>query len=190
MRRDGVEKFGPFGRSSRIGHVACNQDRIERVLGVESRELRQHLSQPFVAARSRSPALDAKAIALADDMESDRCTIRHVRLVRAVVKDVHIVGRRHGGVRNRPDERGDRDIAADQHDAVGQRDAGPGAAVSEDREIARQYANGQASQPGARHPQISRPDTSAAAAEAGWMPGVRRAALPRARWRSASRQTE
>ena len=61
-------------RAARIGHVAGDEDDVERPLRVDVVQPRQHPAQPLVAARTGPPALDAKAVALADDVE-----VRQVR---------------------------------------------------------------------------------------------------------------
>jgi hypothetical protein len=46
-----------------------DQDRVERLFGVERIQLHEQALQPIVAARTRSAALDAKAVALAHDVD-------------------------------------------------------------------------------------------------------------------------
>jgi hypothetical protein len=69
MRRHRIEELGPFGGAAGVGHVPGDQDEIERGLGVQDLKLVQHPLQSVIAARARSSALDAKAVALADDMD-------------------------------------------------------------------------------------------------------------------------
>src|SRR5262249_11594059 len=63
-----LEEFGPFRRTARVGEIPGDQDGVERVLSPDDLQLCQRLSKSFVAARTRSAALDAKAILLADHM--------------------------------------------------------------------------------------------------------------------------
>ena len=68
MRADDVEKLGPFGRCSRIRHVAADEDEVKRLFGVQGGKPGKSLFEPIVAARTAAPALDAKPVAFADDM--------------------------------------------------------------------------------------------------------------------------
>ena len=69
MARENVEELGPFGRASGVGHVAGDENKVERPGGVLGLEARHHLLHPLIAAGPAPPALDAKAIALAHDMD-------------------------------------------------------------------------------------------------------------------------
>ena len=69
MRGHGVKELGPFGGAAGVGHVAGDEDEIDRDLGVDRFELGEQPLQPLIAARARSSALDAEAVALADGMD-------------------------------------------------------------------------------------------------------------------------
>src|SRR5262249_28679745 len=63
-----LEELGPFRRTASVGEIAGDQDGVERAPRVDGLQLCQRLSKPFVAPRTRSAALDAKAILLAHHM--------------------------------------------------------------------------------------------------------------------------
>ena len=69
MSLDDVEKFGPFGGNSRIRHVAADEHEVERLRGVQGREPLHRADEPPVATRPGATAFDAKAVALADDVD-------------------------------------------------------------------------------------------------------------------------
>jgi len=69
MCRDHVEEFRPLGRTACVRHVPCDEDEVQRPGGVQGVELGQGPLQPDVAARADPPALDAKAVAFADNVD-------------------------------------------------------------------------------------------------------------------------
>ena len=69
MAGENVEELGPFSRTPCIGHVAGDEDKVERLGGVLGLETSHDLPDAIVAARAAPPALDPKAITLADDMD-------------------------------------------------------------------------------------------------------------------------
>ena len=58
MRREGIEKLCPFSRTTGIGQISRDQDRVERLLRVDLLQSRQGLPEPPVPSRAGSPALD------------------------------------------------------------------------------------------------------------------------------------
>src|SRR6202043_1013658 len=94
---------------------------IQRVRRVERLELREEPLEPCVAARTRSSALDAKPVVLADNVEVGQ--MRHPPLaagLKASLESVKIAGLRHGCVGEDPHERARRKIDRNQNDAVGE----------------------------------------------------------------------
>ena len=122
MRVDNIEELGPFRRRPGVGHVPGDEDEIERPLGVNFGETLKSRSQPPVAAGPGAAALDAKTVALADDVDvREMRDPPHARAGRRVVercKIERLVGR---GVGKAPDERSGREISRHQGDRVGDR---------------------------------------------------------------------
>ena len=121
MHRQRIQELGPFGGAACVGHVPGDEDRIQRVRRVERLELREQPLEPCVAARTRSSALDAKPVTLADDVEIGQ--MRHPPLaagLKASLESVIIAGLRHGRVGEGPHQRAHGEINRNQNDAVGQ----------------------------------------------------------------------
>ena len=79
--------------------------------------------QPLIAARAGPPALDAKAVALADDMDvGEMHDPPCLRAGGTLLEGGEVARLRRGGVGHAPDQGADGEIAHDQHDAVGERD--------------------------------------------------------------------
>jgi hypothetical protein len=80
-------------------------------------QLREQPSQALVAARPRPAALEAEAVALADDVQ-----VRKVRdapraaIGGAFIEMLEVAGLGHGRIGDPPDQRGSREIPGDQHD--------------------------------------------------------------------------
>ena len=125
-------------------------------------QLVQHPPEAFIAARAGPSALDAKAVALADDVD-----VRQMHdppqpgIVRPPVEGGEIARLGHGGVGHAPDEGGDGEIGADQDDAVGKRhadEAAPAADLGEaaeqlcarPNEIEHEQGNGADQEPGGK----------------------------------------
>ena len=122
MRRQNVEEFGPFGRAPGVGHVPGDEDEVQRAGGVRGLESAHDPFEALVAARAAPSALDAKAVALADDMDvgemsdppdaaADGRGVERFEVERLV----------HGRVGEAPDERGRREIGRHDDDGVGER---------------------------------------------------------------------
>ena len=121
MARDDVEKFGPFGRASGVGHVASDEHKIERPNRVFGFEPRHDLFQALVAARAGPSALDAKAIALADDMDVGEMRDAPDAAARGRgVERFEVERLVHARVREAPDERRRREIGRHDDDCVGE----------------------------------------------------------------------
>ena len=69
-----IEQLGPFGGRARVGQVARDHDRVERLAPVQLVETLQRLDERLVAARPGASAAESKAVALADDVD-----VREVR---------------------------------------------------------------------------------------------------------------
>ena len=122
MRPDDVEKFGPFGRCSRVRHVAADEHEVERLFGVQGGKSEKCLFEPLVAARAAASAFDAKSVAFADDMNiREMRDPPDARARRRGVEGLEIERLVGAGVGKAPDERPDREI--DRHDdgSVGDR---------------------------------------------------------------------
>ena len=117
-----IEEFGPFRRTAGIGHVAADQQRVQRLGRMNLRQSREHHGQPVVAARAGAAALDAEAVALSDHMDvgemRDAPAPRRLRHGVEAVERARLV---HPGVGNAPDQRGDRQIETHHRDGVGER---------------------------------------------------------------------
>ena len=119
---DDVEKLGPFGGDARIRHVAADEDEVERLRCVQGRQSVHRFDQAIVSARSGAPALDAEAIALADDMD-----VGQMRDTpdsgggSRLVEGFEIERLVSGGVGEAPEQRGDREIGGHDDDRVGDR---------------------------------------------------------------------
>ena len=103
--------MSPVTRTRSSGRAACN-----------FLEAGHHPPRPFVAARSAPPALDAEAIALADDMDVGE--MRHppdppVR--RRAVEPLEVERLVRAGVGESPDERGCGEVGRHDDDGVGER---------------------------------------------------------------------
>jgi hypothetical protein len=139
MLRDSVEEFSPLGRQAGVGHVAGDQNGMERVTCVERLQPRKHLSQSLVAARTRSAALDPEAVTLADDVNvRQMCDAPLCASVWRRVEPVEVARRIHRRIGNAPDQCGHCDIGAHEHDAVGQRHDCEVLRGAQDRDIAPQ----------------------------------------------------
>jgi hypothetical protein len=69
MQLHRVEELRPFGCDSGVGHVACDQDDIERVRFVDRFDAVEDTREAVIAARTAAPAFDAESVALADQMD-------------------------------------------------------------------------------------------------------------------------
>ena len=137
MARQRVEELGPFGRPAGIGHVAGDQDEVERVLRMDLAEPIENLGEPLIAAWAGTAALDPEAVALADDMDVGEMGDapsgggrRHLVERREIARLVH------ARVGHAPGERGDCQIARHQHDGVGERGNDQPQGLGEVRELA------------------------------------------------------
>src|SRR6266404_4296714 len=117
-----VEEFGPFRRATRISHVAGDEHEVEWMSGMDIREARHDTVEALVTARSAPTAFDAKTISLPN----------HVKVRKMGDAPAAAIGGRsierneierliHAGIREAPDERGDREITRHQNDSVGER---------------------------------------------------------------------
>ena len=66
--RDHVEELGPFARDPGIGHIAADEDDVDRGLGVDLIELGENPFEAEIAARPQTPALEPEAIVGRDDV--------------------------------------------------------------------------------------------------------------------------
>ena len=64
-----IEKFRPFARAARIGHVTSDEDRVERLGRIDRLESREYRPEALVATRPQPTALDSKAVAFAHHMD-------------------------------------------------------------------------------------------------------------------------
>src|SRR4029077_15016901 len=69
IARRRFKEFGPFRRAAGIGHIAADEHEIERMCGMDGREAGYDTIEAFVAARTSTSALDAKAVSLTDDVK-------------------------------------------------------------------------------------------------------------------------
>ena len=125
MPRHRVHEIDPLARAAGIGHVAGDQDHVERLAGVEQIQFGEQPPQAFVAARPRPPAFDPEAVAFAHAVHvrqvRDAPGLARARTLRELIEILRL---RHGRVGDRPDQGGDGEIGGNQHDRVGQRDHG------------------------------------------------------------------
>src|SRR5215467_11918455 len=63
-----IEKLRPLGCDTGVSHVAGDKDQVERAIGMNGFETRKDARETLIAARPAPPALDAKSIAIADEM--------------------------------------------------------------------------------------------------------------------------
>ena len=122
MASEDVEELGPFGRAPGVGHVPGDEDKVEGPGGVLGLEASHHPLHALVAARPAPPALDAKAITLADDMDVGQ--MRHspdTTARRRCVEPFQVEWLVHARVGEAPDERRRREIGRHDHDRVGER---------------------------------------------------------------------
>ena len=121
MARNDVEEFGPFGRSSGVGHVAGDEHKIERPGRVLGLQPRHGLLQPLVAARPAPTALDAKPIALAHDMDVGEMRDAPDPTARGrSVERFEVERLVHARVGEAPDERGRREVGRHDDNCVGE----------------------------------------------------------------------
>ena len=66
--RQGVQKFRPLRGTARIRHVAGDENRVDGIIRVDAIQQREQPLQAIISTRTRSTALDPKAIAFAHDM--------------------------------------------------------------------------------------------------------------------------
>ena len=122
MLRQSVEDLGPFGRQAGVGHVAGDQDGVERLLGVDRFELIEQAPQPVIAARARPAAFQAKAVALADHVDvGEMNDAPGARVLRQCGEFAERARLRHDGIGKAPDQGGDGEIGRDRGEAVGER---------------------------------------------------------------------
>ncbi len=63
------QEFGPLRRAPGIGQVTGDENHVERLVGMKRIQLGKYPHQPFIAARPGASALDAEAVALADNVQ-------------------------------------------------------------------------------------------------------------------------
>ena len=119
VSRDGVEEFGPFRGSSRIRHIARDQNEIQGLIVVEGFQPIEDPTHSLVALRPCPSAFDPEPVPLPDHVKVGKmCNAPCARPGRDLVES-HEIGRpAHRAVRQRPDERGDHDIAPDDDDGI------------------------------------------------------------------------
>jgi hypothetical protein len=116
---DDVEKLGPFGGEPRVGHVAADEDEVEWLGRVQGRQPLHRADKAVISARSRSSAFDAKAVALADDMDvGEMRDPPDASGVRWHIESLEIERLVAGRLGEAPDERGDRQIGGHDEDYV------------------------------------------------------------------------
>ena len=69
MRSTRIEKLRPFGCDAGVGHVAGDQDEIQRPRSVNCVDAVQDARETVIAARPAAAAFDPESIALADQMD-------------------------------------------------------------------------------------------------------------------------
>ncbi len=122
MAGENVEEFGPFARAPGVGHVPGDENEVERPGGVLGLKPSHDPSQALVAARPAPPALDAKAIALADDMDvGEMRDAPDAAAWRRGVEGFEVERLVHRGVGEAPDERSRREVSRHDDDGVGER---------------------------------------------------------------------
>ena len=121
MRGERVDEFGPFARNPGVGHVAGDEDGVERVLGVNRLELRQQPLKPLIAARARPPALDAAAIAVAHHVDIGEMHDPPLAVLGFGLVETRKRARLgHGGIGEAPSESGRAEIGGNGDGAVGE----------------------------------------------------------------------
>ena len=112
---ENVEELGPFGRAPGVGHVPGDKNEVQRPGGVLGLEPSHDPSQALVAARAAPPALDPKAIALADDMDvGEMRDAPDAAVWWRGVERFEVERLVHGRVGEAPDERSRREVG--RHD--------------------------------------------------------------------------
>ena len=193
MGGERIEELGPLAGAAGVRRVAGDENRVERRRGVDVLELPQQPAEAIIALRARPAALDAEAIALADDVNVGQ--VRDAPSAGAG-RRLGKTGRSRGGGHRRigepPHERGDGEIGADDDHGVGERDPGELRTATANRSPRRSSATTAklASTPAGPAALMRRPDAAAAQER---KRSRRRAAASSgsarsARWRSASRQ--
>ena len=130
MPRKIVEELGPFGGNSRIGHVAGEEDAIERLTHMGRLELSEQPLEPLIAARAEPPALQSEAVTLTDPMDiGQMCDAPARRLERSRLKGLKSARLIHRRIGKAPEQRSHAEIGCDHDRAIGKRggrDAAPG----------------------------------------------------------------
>jgi hypothetical protein len=105
-----------------VGHVAADEDEVERLRRVQGRQPIHGADKAVVPARPRAPALDAEAVALADDMDVGQMhDPPDAGAVRRLIESLEIERVVAGRLGEAPDERGCRQIGGHDEDCVGNR---------------------------------------------------------------------
>ena len=117
-----VEELRPLARETGVGHVAGNQNEVQRILRVNPSEFGKRAAEPSVALRSGPSAFDPEAVALADNVDvREVCDAPGRPAGRSVIEGFAVQRLRQVRVGDAPEQRGRRDVARDQHDAVVER---------------------------------------------------------------------
>ena len=122
MGRDNVEEFRPLGGTARVRHVSSDEDEIQGPDGVQGVKAGHDTFQPDVAARAGPPALHAKAVAFADNMDVGKMSHPPDPLAQARgVERLEIERLLHRRIGEAPHERRQGQIGRHDHDGVGER---------------------------------------------------------------------
>ncbi len=121
MRGQGRKELRPFGGSPGVGHVAGDEDDVDRPLRMDGFELREHLLQPIVALRPGPAAFDAETVTLADNVEIGE--MRHPpgpATRRRRIEAAQVMRLRHARVRHPPNQRRGGHICTEQDHRIGE----------------------------------------------------------------------
>src|SRR5262249_51350550 len=117
----GAEELGPFGRAAGIRNIACDQDEIERLRGVNSIEAGQYPAQALIATRTRASALNAKPEALPDGMEIRQvCDAPRPACQRRSIEYGHVTRLSHRRISEPPNKGSPRKVRAHDYERVGE----------------------------------------------------------------------
>ena len=119
MLLHGVEELRPFGGDAGVGHVAGDEDEVERVGAMNGFQARKNARETVIAARPAPPTLDAKSVTLADQVNVGKVRDAPRRPAQCCVIAAEIDRLRHQRVGKAPDQRGGGEIHADDHHRIG-----------------------------------------------------------------------
>jgi hypothetical protein len=115
MARQRVEEDGPFAGATGIGHIAADDNVVERIGGMDGGEMRQDALEPAIAARARPSAFNAEAVLFGDHVKVGQ--MRHApapRVGRGGIERGEVDGLGHAGIGKSPHQRCSRQISRHQ----------------------------------------------------------------------------